>query len=78
MKDTIVVVIISAFIAILAIAQYDAKDKIAMMEHKIVAMQELQQEQLNTATNDIHNMTNIVNLLQSQAEILQEIERRTR
>jgi len=78
MKETIVIVIISAYITILAIAQYDALGRINMLEHRVQALQELQQEKLNAFSNDVHNMTGVMELLKEQALILQEIERRTR
>lgn len=78
MKETIVIVIMSAFITILAIVQYDVIGRIGMLEQRVQALQELQQEKLNAFSKDVYNMTGVTELLKKQAEILQEIERRTR
>jgi len=77
-KETIVIVIMSAFITILAIVQYDVIGRIGMLEQRVQALQELQQEKLNAFSKDVYNMTGVTELLKKQAEILQEIERRTR
>jgi len=48
------------------------------LKHKTNVLQTLQHEKLNAFSNDVHNMTNVTELLEKQAKILQEIERRTR
>ena len=86
MKETIIIIIMSAFITILAIwlvklvpvEQCDTGARLDMLEHQVAALQELQQEKLNAFSNDVHNMTGVMELLEKQAEILQEIERRTK
>ena len=78
MKETIIISIMFAFITILAIERYDIGARLDMLEHQVAALQELQQEKLNAFSNDVHNMTNVTELLEEQAEILQEIERRTK
>jgi len=54
------------------------KGRITKLECQVNILQELQQEKLNAFSKDVHNMTGVMELLETQAEILQEIERRTR
>jgi len=68
----------SAYIIALTLMLWDTMDRASLLERRVQALQELQQEKLNAFSNDVHNMTGVMELLEKQALILQEIERRTR
>jgi len=65
---------------ILALALWNSalENRLDKLEHKVNSLQTLQQEKLSAFSRDVHNMTSITELLEKQALILQEIERRTR
>jgi len=70
---TVIVVVIG-----LSFLTVDLRDRLASLEYKVDALQELQQEKLNAFSKDVYNMTGVMELLREQAEILQEVERRAR
>jgi len=74
----IVFVTVVVMLILLIVWSGHLQGRIEKLEGQINALQTLQQEKLSAFSNDVHNMTNITGLLEKQALILQEIERRTR
>jgi len=74
----IVFVTVAVMLLLLIVWSGHLQGRIEKLEGQVNALQELQQEKLNVFSKDVYNMTGVMELLEEQAEILQEIERRTR
>jgi len=78
MKEIAAFAVIAFVITLLAVTQCGVETRVRALEGKVNALQELQQEKLNAFSKDVYNMTGVMELLEKQALLLQEIERRTR
>jgi len=79
--DSIIAVIFFAMVVVvvwLSFSTVGLRGRITKLECQVNSLQKLQQEKLNAFSKDVHNMTGVMELLETQAEILQEVERRTR
>ena len=72
------VVILAMWLVATVVQVEISRQKIYELRHEVSALRELQQERLDAFSEDVYNMSGVMELLEEQALILQVIERRTR